>query len=100
VAFDPMVEAIRSALRTLDKDPKRPDPYLDLIDAYEKCAAKESEPELLEQAGFVIRDVKQLRMTEDQKRRLAELEERVAATLHRIRETTSHPPDPPSAKKP
>ncbi|HMC82280.1 MAG TPA: hypothetical protein VKL61_03530 [Candidatus Polarisedimenticolia bacterium] len=85
MAFDPKVEAIRSALRAVDKDSRAVQPYLNLIDAYEKCADQEDEPELLEQAGFVVRDVKLLPMTEDQKQLLRDLESRVARTLERIR---------------
>ena len=74
-----MVEAIRSALREVDRDPRRPAPYLDLIDAYLRGATQEGEPELLEQAGFVIRDVKRLPLEEADRRRLADLEAKVAA---------------------
>jgi hypothetical protein len=85
MGFDPMVEAIRSAIRAIDRDPRSVPAYLNLIDAYEKCAAQEAEPELLEQAGYVVRDVRMLPLDEEQKRRLSELEARVAATLGRIR---------------
>ena len=85
MVFDPKVEAIRSALRAIDKDSRAVQPYLNLVDAYEKCADQEDEAELLEQASFVMRDVKLLPMTEDQKQLLHELESRVARTLERIR---------------
>ena len=84
VVFDPLVEAIRSALRTIDANPRIVSNYLNLIEAYENCASKEAEPELLDQAAYVIRDVKKLAMTEEEKARLAELETRIAATLTRI----------------
>ena len=80
-----MVEAIRSALREVDRDPRRPAPYLDLIDAYLRGAAQERELELLEQAGFVIRDVKRLPLEEDDRRRLADLEAKVAACAEALR---------------
>ncbi len=91
MAFDPMVEAIRSALRTVDKAPRSVQPYFDLIDAYEKCAAQEREAELLEQAAYVIRDVRMLPMDDQQKTRLAELEARVACTLARIKSEATTP---------
>ena len=84
MSFDPAVEAIRRALRAVDHDPRSVPAYLSLIDAYEKCADKEDEPELLEQAGFVIRDVRRLAMSEEQRRQLALLEARIAATRSRI----------------
>ena len=84
MVFDPLVEAIRSALRTIDANPRIASNYLNLIEAYENCASKEAEPELLEQAGYVIRDVKKLPLTEEEKSRLAQLEARIAATLARI----------------
>jgi hypothetical protein len=84
MVFDPLVEAIRSALRSVDASPSVASNYLNLIEAYENCASKEAEPELLEQAGFVIRDVKKLAMTEEEKSRLEQLEGRIAATLARI----------------
>jgi hypothetical protein len=84
MVFDPLVEAIRSALKRLDASPSVVSNYLNLIEAYESCASKEAEPELLEQAGYVIRDVKKLAMTEEEKNRLAGLESRIAATLARI----------------
>ena len=84
MAFDPIVESIRGALKKLDASPQTVDPYLDLIDAYQNCADKEDEPELLEQAGFVIRDARLLNMNEEQKMRLEELAKRVEATLARI----------------
>ena len=85
MSFEPIVEAIRSALRAIDRDPKAVPNYLELIEAYERCADREGEPELLEQAGYVIVDVKKLAMSEAEKHRLAELEERVAATRARLR---------------
>jgi hypothetical protein len=84
MVFDPLVEAIRSALRSLDASPSVASNYLNLIEAYGNCASKEAEPELLEQASYVIRDVKKLAMTEEEKNRLAGLESRIAATLARI----------------
>ncbi|MCI0568724.1 MAG: hypothetical protein L0Z52_11165 [Acidobacteria bacterium] len=85
MAFDPLVEAIRSSLRALDANPRAARAYLNLIEAYEDCAEKESEAELLDQAMFVIRDVKLLALSEEEKRRLADLEVRVTATLSRLR---------------
>ena len=85
MVFDPLVEAIRSALRALDADPKAPSSYFALIEAYERCADKESEPELLEQAWFVIRDAKKLPLNEEEHRRLATLELRVSTCLSRLR---------------
>jgi hypothetical protein len=85
MAFDPLVEAIRSSLRALDANPRAARAYLNLIEAYENCAEKESEPELLDQAMFVIRDVKKLTLSEEEKHRLADLEGRVSATLSRLR---------------
>ncbi len=85
MSFEPIVEAIRSALRAIDRDPKAVRNYLELIEAYERCADQEGEPELLEQAGYVVLDVKKLPLSEAEKRRLAELEERVAATWSRLR---------------
>jgi hypothetical protein len=84
VRFDPAVEAIRSALRAVDDNPRSVAAYLALIDAYEKCADQEDEPELLEQAAFVLRDVRMLPLDEEQQRRLAHLESRVASTLARL----------------
>jgi hypothetical protein len=88
LAFDPLVEAIRSSLRALDANPRAARAYLNLIEAYENCAEKESEAELLDQAMFVIRDVKKLSLSEEEKQRLADLENRVAATLFRLRPAT------------
>ena len=85
MVFDPRVEAIRSALRAIDKDPRSVPAYLELIDAYEKCANQEGEPELLDQASFVMRDARLLPMTDEQKLLLCDLESRVARTLARIR---------------
>jgi len=87
MSFEPIVEAIRSALRAIDRDPRAVPNYLELIEAYERCADQEGEPELLEQAGFVIADVKKLAMSEEERRRLADLEERVAATRSRLGST-------------
>jgi hypothetical protein len=84
MAFDPLVENIRSALRALDAAPKVAAGYLKLIDAYCECADKESEPELLEQADYVVRDVKKLDMSAEEKVRLEGLEARIAAILARI----------------
>jgi hypothetical protein len=84
VSFDPIVEAIRAALRAVDRDPRSVPAYLDLLQAYQNCADKENEPELLEQAGYVIRDVKQLPLSEEEKRRLADLESQIAATKARL----------------
>jgi hypothetical protein len=91
VSFDPAVEAIRSALRAVDANPRAVPAYLTLIDAYEKCADKEDEAELLEQAEYVIRDVRKLPMTEEERRQLAVLEARVASTLNRIRSAKEKP---------
>jgi hypothetical protein len=87
MVFDPLVEAIRSSLRAVDANPRAARAYLNLIEAYENCAEKESEVELLDQAMFVIRDVKQLALSEEEKLRLADLENRIAATLSRLRPT-------------
>ncbi len=76
MSFDPAVEAIRGALRALDADPRSVSACFTLIHAYLECADREEEPELLEQAGFVIRDVRKLPMTESQKQELALLEAR------------------------
>ena len=88
MAFDPLVEAIRSSLRALDAHPRAAAGYLNLIDAYEICAEKEGEAELLDQALFVIRDVKKLSLTDEEKQRLTALEARVSATLSRLRPPT------------
>jgi hypothetical protein len=85
VTFDPLVQAIRSSLRALDANPRAARAYLNLIEAYENCAEKESEAELLDQAMFVIQDVKKLSMTDEEKLRLADLERRIAVTLSRLR---------------
>ena len=88
MTFDPLVQAIRSSLRALDANPRAARAYLNLIEAYENCAEKESEPELLDQAMFVIQDVKKLSMTDEEKQRLAQLEARIAVTLSRLRPAT------------
>ena len=88
MTFDPLVQAIRSSLRALDANPRAARAYLNLIEAYENCAEKESEPELLDQAMFVIQDVKKLSMTDEEKLRLAQLEARIAVTLSRLRPAT------------
>ena len=85
MTFDPLVEAIRKALRVLDANPRNARPYLDLIQAYLDCADKESEPELLEQAIFVIRDVKKLSLSDEETSRLTALESQVMQTLTRLR---------------
>jgi len=85
MTFDPLVEAIRKSLRTLDASPGNPGAYLDLIQAYLNCAQKESEPELLDQATFVIRDVRKLSLTDEQSARLAALETEVRDSLLRLR---------------
>jgi hypothetical protein len=84
MTFDPIVEAIRAALRAVDSNPRSVPAYLDLLQAYQNCADKENELELLEQAGYVIRDVKQLPLSEEEERRLADLEARIAATKARL----------------
>jgi len=84
VVFDPIVEAIRSALRAVDSNPRSVPAYLDLLQAYQNCADKENEPELLEQADYVLRDVKQLPLAEEEKRRLDDLESRITATKARL----------------
>jgi hypothetical protein len=84
LSFDPLVEAIRRALRAVDHDPRSVPAYLALIEAYERCADQEGKAELLEQAGFVIRDVRKLPMSEDQVGRLEALEGRVAAVRARL----------------
>ena len=84
MAFDPLVENIRSALRSLDAAPRNAAGYLTLIEAYAECADKESEPELLEQADYVVRDVKKLAMTPEEKDRLQGLETRLAEIQARI----------------
>ena len=88
MTFDPLVQAIRSSLRALDANPRAARAYLNLIEAYENCAEKESEAELLDQAMFVIQDVKKLSMTDEEKLRLAQLEARIAVTLSRLRPAT------------
>jgi hypothetical protein len=85
MGFDPLVEAIRSSLRALDANPRAARAYLNLIEAYENCAEKESEAELLDQAMYVIRDVKKLSLTPEEIQRLADLEGRITATLSRLR---------------
>ena len=84
MSFDPIVEAIRAALRAVDKNPRSVPAYLDLLQAYQDCADKENEPELLEQAGYVLRDVKQLPLSEEEKRRLADVESQIEATKARL----------------
>jgi hypothetical protein len=84
MTFDPIVEAIRAALRAVDKNPRSVPAYLDLLQAYQNCADKENELELLEQAGYVLRDVKQLPLSEEEERRLADLESQIAATKARL----------------
>jgi hypothetical protein len=86
VAFDPLVEAIRSALRAIDASPRTASNYLHLIDAYANCADKESEIELLEQAEYVIRDTKMLPLSEEEQDRLAKLESRIGTLFARLRE--------------
>jgi hypothetical protein len=85
MVFDPLVEAIRGALRALDADPRNASCYFILIEAYQECADKESEPELLEQAEYVIRDAKRLPLTAEEALRLAGLELRVSTSLQRLR---------------
>ena len=84
MAFDPLVENIRSALRAIDAAPRIAAGYLTLIEAYAECADKESEPELLDQADYVVRDVKKLAMTPEEKDRLQGLETRLAEIQARI----------------
>jgi len=84
MAFDPLVENIRSALRSIDAAPRVAAGYLILIEAYAECADKESEAELLEQADYVVRDVKKLSMTPDEQARLAALESRLASLQARL----------------
>lgn len=84
MSFDPLVETIRRALRAVDHDPRSVPAYLSLIEAYERCADQEGEAELLEQAGFVIRDVRKLPMSDEQRQQLALLEARIEATRSRI----------------
>ncbi len=91
MAFDPLVENIRSALRALDAAPKVAAGYLKLIEAYAECADKESEPELLDQAAYVVRDLKKLSMSPEEKAQLQQLETRVASILERIRPSGGGP---------
>ena len=57
------VGAIQSLSWAKDADPADPGPWLALIEAYEAAAAAESEPDLLQQAWNVCRDLRDRRLT-------------------------------------
>ncbi len=56
------VEAIRSLSWAHDAEPGSVETYLALIDAYEHCAEAEREPDLLQQAFNVCRDLRDRRL--------------------------------------
>jgi len=56
------VGAIQSLSWAKDADPSDPRPWLALIEAYEAAAAAESEPDLLQQAWNVCRDLRDRRL--------------------------------------
>jgi hypothetical protein len=56
------VEAIQSLAWARDAEPANPEPYLALIEAYERAAEAEREPDLLQQAFNVCRDLRDRRL--------------------------------------
>ncbi len=56
------VEAIRTLAWAKDVEPDSPAVYLALIEAYEKAAQAEREPDLLQQAFNVCRDLRDRRL--------------------------------------
>jgi hypothetical protein len=56
------VEAIQSLTWSKDIDPSHAETYLALIEAYEKCAEAEAEPDVLQQAFNVCRDLRDRRL--------------------------------------
>jgi hypothetical protein len=56
------VAAIQSLSWAKDADPADPHPWIALIEAYETAAAAESEPDLLQQAWNVCRDLRDRRL--------------------------------------
>jgi hypothetical protein len=62
VADGDWVGAIQQLSWAKDADPTDPRPWLALIDAYEAAAAAEREPDLLQQAWNVCRDLRNRRL--------------------------------------
>ena len=56
------VEAIQSLVWARDAEPANPEPYLALIEAYERASAAERELDLLQQAFNVCRDLRDRRL--------------------------------------
>jgi len=63
VADGDWVGAIQQLSWAKDADPADPRPWLALIDAYEAAAAAEREPDLLQQAWNVCRDLRDRRLS-------------------------------------
>jgi hypothetical protein len=88
------VEAIRNLTWAHDIDPKNVPIYLTLIDAFERCAEAEREPDVLQQAFNVCRDLRDrnLPMSPAQQRRFYEAFVRVRDKIISARRTGWTPP--------
>ncbi len=90
------VQAIRSLAWAHDVDPDDVGIYLALIGAYERCAAAERSPDVLQQAFNVCRDLRDRRlpMTPDQRRRFYDAFVRVRDGIVAARRDGWTPPPP------
>ena len=90
------VEAIRALAWAKDIEPDRAAIYLALIDAYEKAAEAEGEPDLLHQAFNVCRDLRDRRlpMTAEQRGDFYRAFIRIRDSVIAARRTGWRPPPP------
>jgi hypothetical protein len=90
------VEAIRSLAWARDIEPERAEVYLALIEGYERCAQAEKEPDVLQQAFNVCRDLRDRRlpMTPDQAAAFYDAFVRVRAQIAAARRAGWTPPPP------
>ncbi|MFQ5877804.1 MAG: hypothetical protein ACE5JH_08990 [Acidobacteriota bacterium] len=90
------VEAIRSLAWARDTEPEEAEVYLALIDAYERGADAENEPDLLQQAFNVCRDLRDRRlpMSEGQRRAFYDAFVRVRGKIVAARARGWTPPPP------
>jgi hypothetical protein len=90
------VEAIQSLAWSKDIDPLHAETYLALIEAYEKCAEAEAEPDVLQQAFNVCRDLRDRRlpMTAEQQARFFAAFVRVRDKIVEARRAGWTPPPP------
>ena len=90
------VEAIQALTWARDIEPGRAEVYLSIIEAYERCAEAEREPDVLQQAFNVCRDLRDRRlpMTRAQAAGFYETFVRVQAGIVAARRAGWTPPPP------